>query len=263
VISRCLAFLAAALGALVLGVASTATVSGLVGVDVARAQSPAPSPGTPAGSAPARPPDPEAGLDGTPAGCLDQGGLGGPIDDAGTADVTAADPGSCAATGTDPGTGSTTDPDAGLDDTPVGGLNSTDLGGPIDDTNQPAADPPPTTTPGPSGSDGATPPSAGGAASPASGAPGASPPPIHVSVNVPSSAPIASIYRPRSSTSQRRSSLSSSRSTCSSTAGAPYGRCSEPYSVMGGRDSCPCGAVSHSDAPVSAAPCSSSRGTRR
>ena len=45
-INRSLAFLATALGALVLGVASPATVSGLVGVGVARAQSPAPSGGT-------------------------------------------------------------------------------------------------------------------------------------------------------------------------------------------------------------------------
>src|SRR4051794_38144505 len=240
IINRSLAFLVAALGALVLGLASSSTVGELVGVDVARAQSPAPSVGTAAdpgvddmtaaadpapdaqlddtatgtldhgglgrpvddrpgtgggsdtstatgtGSAPAPPPDPEAGLDDPPVECLDQGGVGAPIDDTGSAGVTAADPGSCAAAGTDPGTGSTTDPDAGLDDTPVGGLDNTDLGGPIDDTNQPAADPPPTTTPGQSpGSDGAAPPSAGGA-------PGASPPPISVIVDVRKSAPIVS-----------------------------------------------------------------------
>src|SRR6185295_732947 len=114
---------------------------------------------------------------------------GGPVDD---------QPGF--GTGSDTGTGSGTAPDTGLDDTPVGGLDNTDLGGPIDDTDQPAAEPPPTTPPGPSpGSDSATPPSAGGAPSPASGAPspasgapGASPPPIQVIVNVPNSAPIGS-----------------------------------------------------------------------
>jgi hypothetical protein len=142
------AFLVAALGALVLGLASTAMVGGLVGVDVARAQSPAPSAGTAV--------SPVSGVDDTTA---------------------AADP----------------DPDAQLDDTAAGGLDNTDLGGPIDDTGQPAADPPPTTTPGPSpGSDGATPPSAGDPPSPASGAPGASPPPIYLIVNAPSSAPISS-----------------------------------------------------------------------
>src|SRR4051812_3998057 len=180
-INRSLAFLVAALGALVLGLASTATVGGLVGVDVAHAQSPAPSAGTAAGSAvddTTAAADPDAGLDDTPAGCLDQGGLGGPIDDTATAAVAAADPGpcpppgagargapggpadrtapaavaaaapgTCPATGTDPG--STTDPGAGLDDTPVGGLDDTALGEPIDDTNQPATDPPPTTTPDP------------------------------------------------------------------------------------------------------------------
>src|SRR4051794_11924348 len=138
-INRSLAFLVAALGALVLGLASTATMGGPVGVDVARAQSPVPSAGTAA----------DSGVDDTSAGCLDQGGH--IRDDTDTASVTAADPGSCPATGTDPSTGSTADPDAGLDDTPVGGLDNTDLGGPVDDTDQPAAaDPPPTTTPDPS-----------------------------------------------------------------------------------------------------------------
>jgi len=181
-INRSVAFLVAALGALVLGLASSSTVGELVGVDVARAQSPAPSAGTAAdpgvddttaaadpapdaqlddtatgtpdegglgrplddqpgtgsdsdtstatgtGSAPAPPPDPEAGLGDPSVECLDQGGDGAPIDDTGTAGVTAADPGPCAASGTGPGTGSTTDPDAGLDDTPVGGLDNTDLG---------------------------------------------------------------------------------------------------------------------------------------
>src|SRR3954462_14653994 len=137
-INRSLAFLVAALGALILGLASTATMGGPVGVDVARGQSPVPSAGTAA----------DSGVDDTSAGCLDQGGH--IRDDTGTASVTAADPGSCPATGTDPSTGSTADPDAGLDDTPVGGLDNADLGGPVDATDQPAADPPPSTTPGPS-----------------------------------------------------------------------------------------------------------------
>jgi len=186
-INRSFVMLVPALGALVLGLASTATVGGLVGVDVARAQSPLPSAGTAADAGvddttAAADPDPDAQLDDTATGTLGQGGLAGPVDD---------QPGF--GTGSDTGTGSGTAPDTGLDDTPVGGLDNTDLGGPIDDTDQPAAEPPPTTTPGPSpGSDGATPPSAGGAPSPASGAPGASPPPIQVIVNAPNSAPIAS-----------------------------------------------------------------------
>ena len=138
--------------------------------------------------APAPASDPDAGLDDTPAGCLDQGGLGGPIDDTGAAGATSTDSGTgaCAASGTDPGSGSSTDPDAGLDDTPVGGLDDTNLGGPIDDTNQPAADPPPSTTPNPS-------PAPGGAApAPGSGSPGAAAPPIYVVINMPSSAPSGS-----------------------------------------------------------------------
>src|SRR4051812_41835791 len=141
-INRSLAFLVAALGALVLGLASTATVGGLVGVDVAHAQSPAPSAGAAADSAvddttAAADPDPDAGLDDTATGTLDQGGLGGPVDDQ-----------PAAGTGTDTGTGSGTgsapapppDPDAGLDDTPAGCLDQGGLGGPIDDTGT-AADP--------------------------------------------------------------------------------------------------------------------------
>ena len=38
--------------------------------------------------------------------------------------------------GTGPGA-TPTDPDAGLDDTPVGGLDQTDLGDPVDETNTP------------------------------------------------------------------------------------------------------------------------------
>src|SRR4051795_12292250 len=104
-INRSLAFLVAALGALVLGLASTATIGGAVGVDVARAQSPVPSAGTAADSGvgdttAAADPDPDAQLDDTSAGCPDQGGH--IRDDTGTAGVTAADPSSCQATGTDP-----------------------------------------------------------------------------------------------------------------------------------------------------------------
>jgi hypothetical protein len=159
-----LVFLVAILGAVVVGLAST---------DGARAQSPAPTAGamadagaddttaaadpepdaplgdpatavddqpptdndsgtdtgtgsdTAAGTGSAPPPaeDPEAGLGDPPAGCPDQ-----------------ADPGSCAATSTDAGTGSTADPEAEHDDTPVGALDDTDLGGPIDVTDRPAAD---------------------------------------------------------------------------------------------------------------------------
>src|SRR3954469_1385372 len=91
-INRSLAFLVAALGALVLGLASTATVGGPVGVDVAHAQSPAPSAGTAADSGvddttAAGDPDPDAQLDDTSAGCLDQGGHS--EDDTGIASVTA------------------------------------------------------------------------------------------------------------------------------------------------------------------------------
>jgi Meckel syndrome type 1 protein len=224
-INRFRALVAATLGALVVGLASTAAIGGLAGVEVARAQSPAPaadtavppdsgtdgtavgdldptdlvgpvdatSPATappadgtaapaadttpadstpadttpadttptdstpadttpadttpadatpadatPADTAPAdSAPDPEAGLDDTPTGTLDQSGLGGPVDDQGST-----------GTGTGPGTGSDSgaapapapaptpapDPDAGLDDTPAGCLDSSGLGGPIDDT---------------------------------------------------------------------------------------------------------------------------------
>jgi hypothetical protein len=76
------------------------------------------------------------GIDDTAAGCLDQSGLGGPVDEARAADVATANPGACATTGTDPDAG----PAAALDDTPVGELDTTDLGEPIDDTDGPAAE---------------------------------------------------------------------------------------------------------------------------
>src|SRR4051812_47178684 len=154
--NRPLALLMAALGALVLGLAATPTVGGLVGVDVAHAQALAsltdtdpdgqlddsaigaldqsglddpvadqPATGTDGHrstapgieDAPDALLDPDAGLDDTPAGCLDQGGLGGPVDDTGTAVDPAAATDTCAASGTDPGSDSTIDCDAGLDDT--------------------------------------------------------------------------------------------------------------------------------------------------
>jgi hypothetical protein len=185
-IKRSLALLAAALGTLVLGLASTATVDGFVGVELARAQSTAPAAGTAATD-----PDPDVGLDDTATGTLDQGGLGGPVDDQPAT-------GTGSGTGTPTGTGNApappADPDAGLDDTPVGGLDDTDVGGPIDDTSQPATDPPSTTSPDPSpGSNGATTPPAGAAPSPASGA---APPVIYVVLNAPSSTPITSGRQP-------------------------------------------------------------------
>jgi hypothetical protein len=183
-IKRSLATLAAALGALVLGLASTATVDGLVGVDVARAQSTAPAAGTAATD-----PDPDAGLDDTATGPLDQSGLGGPVDD-----QPATGTGTGTATGDENAPAPPADPDAGLDDTPVGGLDDTELGGPIDDTDQPATDPPSTTTPDASpGSNGATTPPAGAAPSPASST---APPVIYVILNSPSSTPITSGRQP-------------------------------------------------------------------
>jgi hypothetical protein len=227
-INRLSALLAVTLGALLMGLASTAAIGGVAGVEVARAQSPASAAGTdttpdpdaglddtpsgllddtglggpvddqgttgagtdpPAGgdtgTAPA--PDPDAGLDDTPAGCLDQGGLGGPIDDTGAAGGTSNDAGAdtCTATGTDPGTGSTTDPEAGLDDTPVGGLDSGNLGGPIDDTNQPPAETPPSPTPDPAPAPSGPAP----APAPGTGAAGTALPPTYVVVNVPSGTP--------------------------------------------------------------------------
>jgi hypothetical protein len=131
-INRSLALLAAALGALALGLASTPTVGGLVGVDVARAQSPASSAGTAATD-----PDPDAPLDDTATGTLDQSGLGGPVDDQ---PATGTGSGTGTATGTGSAPAAPPDPDAGLDDTPAGCLDQGGLGGPIDDTGT-AADP--------------------------------------------------------------------------------------------------------------------------
>jgi hypothetical protein len=53
--------------------------------------------------------------------------------------------------GATPPPATSTDPDAGLDDTPVGGLDQTDLGEPVDETPDPppAATPPPAPQPAP------------------------------------------------------------------------------------------------------------------
>ena len=70
--------------------------------------------------------DPDAGLDDTGAGTLDESDIGAPVDDGGVTDPA-----------TDPAPGA--DPDAGLDDTPAGGLDQGGLGGSIDEA--PGTDP--------------------------------------------------------------------------------------------------------------------------
>jgi hypothetical protein len=148
--NRLLALAAATLGALVLGLASTAGVGGLAGVGVARAQSPAP----PADAA--VPPD--SGGDDTAVGELDPTDPAGPVDatntdaeppadttpadtppadttpaDAAPADAAPADAAPADATPADTTPAAAPDPDAGLDDTPTGSLDQADLGGPVDD----------------------------------------------------------------------------------------------------------------------------------
>ena len=59
-------------------------------------------------------------------------------------------PGVSAPTAPPPAPAPAADPEAGLDDTPVGGLDPNDLGGPIDETNTPVpVAPPPAATPAP------------------------------------------------------------------------------------------------------------------
>jgi hypothetical protein len=76
----------------------------------------------------------------------------------------------------DPGAGA--DPDAGLDDTAVGGLDQTDLGEPVDETDPPTTDvpPPPTPAPAPAPAPEA-PPAAPPAEAPPATPPAAAPPP--------------------------------------------------------------------------------------
>ena len=110
---------------------------GLVVPSTPSAERPGPAaPGTATNPPASACPDPDAGLDDTAVGGLDQSDLGGPVDETG-----APDPVTCAPPPTTPPPGEgCADPDADLDDTAAGGLDQTGLGGPIDETGEPDPD---------------------------------------------------------------------------------------------------------------------------
>src|SRR5919201_197602 len=107
-INRLLALLAATLGALVVGLASTAAVGGLAGVEVAHAQSPAPAADTAV--------TPDSGTDNTAVGDLDPTDLVGPVDTTSPATAVPADNSTAPAADTPDPTASDT---ALADTTPV------------------------------------------------------------------------------------------------------------------------------------------------